>query len=108
MLTKSDFVKHEECPIWLWLHKSRPDLLPEVSPELERVFDTGNQVDQLARKLYPEGIEIEGYFNEGWANTKIAIDRGERVMFQPTAVTLDGLSSRADFLTKDEATGLWD
>ena len=29
-------------------------------------------------------------------------------MFQPTAVTLDGLSSRADFLTKDEATGLWD
>jgi len=26
MLTKSDFVKHEECPIWLWLHGARAGL----------------------------------------------------------------------------------
>lgn len=108
MITKSDFVKHEKCPLWLWLVKARKDLLPEVTPELQRIFDFGNLIDQLVRKLYPEGVEIEGYHQQGWANTQIAIDKGATVMFQPTAITLDGLSAKADILTKDPETGLWD
>jgi len=107
MLTKSDFIKHEECPIWLWLYKSRPDLLPKETPELRRIFASGNEVDQLSRRLYPEGIEIEGHFEQGWINTQTAIKRGAQVMFQPTAMTQDGLLSQADILVKVPGTDTW-
>ncbi len=108
MITKSDFIKHEECPIWLWLVKYRKDLLPKQSEALTRIFTNGNLIDELARKLYPEGIEIEDRFERGYINTKRMIEEGATVMFQPTAITNDGLGCTADILTKDLKMGLWD
>ena len=75
MLTKTDYKNYLECPMFLWLSKYRPELLPEITPDLQRRFDTGNEVDALAKKLFPGGIEIKGYNKEGWANTQKAIKR---------------------------------
>lgn len=92
--------------MWLWLAKYRPELLPEITPDLQRRFDTGNEVDALAKKLFPGGIEIQGYNKEGWANTQKVIKSGASILFQPTVITGD-LSCRADILTKNK-NDTWD
>ena len=106
MLTKTDYKNYLECPIWLWLSKHRPELLPEITPDLQRRFDMGNEVDTLAKKLFPGGIEIQGYNKEGWENTQKAIKKGATILFQPTVIAGD-LSCRADILTKNK-DGSWD
>src|SRR3989344_5395348 len=57
MLTKTDFMNYIECPMYLWLSKHRPDLLPQDTPEKERIFAMGRQVDELAKKLFEGGVE---------------------------------------------------
>src|SRR3989338_2066401 len=107
MLTKTDFMKYIECPAYLWLSKYMPDLLPEDTPELERIFAMGREVDELSKKLFIGGIEIRGYNQEGWENTEKAIKRGDKVLFQPTVVA-DPLTCRADILTKSKKGDMWD
>lgn len=108
MLTKSSFMKYIECPVYFWLSKHRPELIPENTPELERIFAMGREVDDLARELFPNGVEVKGYNQEGWANTKKVMAKKPSVLFQPTAVTGDNLSCRADILTYDRKNGVWD
>lgn len=108
MLSKSDFKKHIDCPILLWMQKMRKDLLPVETPKLQRRFEMGDEIDRLSRQLYPEGIEVEGYFSEGFANTKALIKSGAKVLLQPTAITVDGLMSQADFLIFDDVSGTWE
>lgn len=108
MLTKSNFMKYIECPMYFWLSKHRPELIPENTPELERIFATGREVDDLARNLFLNGVEVGGYNREGWANTKQAMAKTPAVLFQPTAVTDDNLSCRADILTYDRKNKAWD
>ncbi|MFA5185732.1 MAG: DUF2779 domain-containing protein [Patescibacteria group bacterium] len=106
LLTKSSFTSFIECAIKLWLEKVRPDIgLPE-EPGLERIFEQGRMVDDLARGLYPGGIAIKDYNHAGFKNTQAAIASGAKVLYQPTAVA-DGLSARADILTLGKG-GKWD
>jgi hypothetical protein len=107
MLTKSDFMNYIECPIYLWLSKHRPELIPADTLEKERIFAMGREVDGLARQLFPGGIEIQEYNHEGWQNTKKAIADGAEILFQPTVVA-DPLTCRADILTKSAKGDKWD
>lgn len=107
MLTKSDFMHYIKCPAYLWLSKHMPDLLPEDTPELERIFAMGREVDELSRKLFLDGVEIKGYNQEGWENTKKTMARDGKVLFQPTVVA-DPLTCRADILTKSKKGDSWD
>lgn len=70
MLTKTDFMKYMECPVYLWLAKHRPDLIPEDTLQKEHLFAMGREVDDLARKLFAGGVEIKGFNQEGWENTQ--------------------------------------
>ncbi len=107
MLTKSQFMAYVRCPVELWLLKYRPDLVPLVDSETKRIFAMGNEVDLIARQLFPGGTEISGYNLTGWENTKSAINKGSMVLFQPTAITKD-LSAKADILTQGSIPGTWD
>ena len=54
MLTKSDYIKYLQCKKYLWLHKIRPDLMSEeVDDNLQRIFETGFEVEEFAYKLFP-------------------------------------------------------
>lgn len=107
MLTKSQFMAYMRCPVGLWLIKNRPDLVPAVDVETKRSFAMGNEVDMLAKQLFPSGTEISGYNHTGWENTQKAILNGAQIMFQPTAVTRD-LSAKADIVTNGEVPATWD
>src|SRR3989344_391026 len=107
MLTKTDFMNYLECPMYLWLSKHRRELLPKDTPEKERIFAMGRQVDELAKKLFSAGIEAQGYNEQGWENTKKAIAGGAEIIFQPTAVS-GNIGCRADILVKNKKDNTWD
>lgn len=106
MLTKSNFMQFLRCSCELWLVKQRPDLVPPTDPALQRIFDEGNVVDAWAQKLFPGGVNVDGFGKPAAENTKKAIANGVTVLLQPTFMTSQ-LSCRCDILTKN-TDGSWD
>ena len=107
MLTKTNFMHFVECPVYLWLSKHRPDLLPEATPETRRILEMGREVDLLSRRLFPGGVEVGGFNAEGWKNTKKLMAGSAKILFQPTAVA-SPLTCRADIFTRNNKIGGWD
>ncbi len=56
-LSKSRIVAWKQCPKRLWLQIHRRDLL-EVSGAVERGFQMGYEVGEVAQSLFPEGLLI--------------------------------------------------
>ena len=100
-------MRYMECPMYLWMAKHRPDLIPPNTPETERIFAMGNEVDDLARELFPRGVEVKGYNRAGWQNTQKAMEGPTKIFYQPTVVA-GPLSCRADILTKSKKGNGWD
>nr|MCX6782037.1 DUF2779 domain-containing protein [Candidatus Magasanikbacteria bacterium] len=105
MLTKSQFMNYVKCPVYFWLAKHRPDLIPEDTAATQRLFAMGKEVDLLSRQLFSGGVETAGFNQEGWENTQALLAGSAKVIFQPTAVA-EPLTCRADILTRNGAK--WD
>lgn len=58
-LTKSRYVNGLQCAKWIWLSFNDPSKLPKVDEATQRRFDEGNMVGDLAKKLFPKGIEVK-------------------------------------------------
>lgn len=93
-------MKYVECPVYLWMAKHQPELLPEDTPEKSRILEMGREVDDFSRKLFKNGVGVEGYNQEGWQNTQKSMAGGTKILFQPTVVAGE-LTCRADILEKD-------
>ncbi len=107
MLTKTDFMNYLECPMHLWLSKHRPELLPKDDAEKQRILAAGREVDELAKTLFPRGVEIKSYNQAGWEDTQQAILGGANILIQPTAVEGD-LAARADILVAGNEPDVFD
>ncbi len=61
-LSKTDFLIYRNCARNAWLKIHRPDLYHSkpLSEFDQALFDTGNDVDELARGLFPGGILVTG------------------------------------------------
>lgn len=102
-LSKSDFLKYRACPSYFWLWKYKPELIPDESSEEVRdnKFEQGNQVEAIARQLFPSGVLVDGYNVTAKANTERIIAGGAEVLFQATVITDDNLLAMADVLEKN-------
>lgn len=102
-LSKSDFLKYRTCPSYFWLWKNKPELVPEDSPEEVRKnkFEQGNQVESLARGLFPNGVLVEGYNTQAVSNTERVVSEDASVIFQATVITDNNLLAMADVLERD-------
>jgi len=58
-LSKSKYLVGIQCPKLLWTHYNAKHLLPAVDAATQAVFDQGHQVGELAKRLFPCGIEVE-------------------------------------------------
>jgi len=58
-ISKSNYIKAKQCHKALWLHKHKPELKDTPSSQTESNFAKGIQVGELAKELFPNGIEIE-------------------------------------------------
>jgi hypothetical protein len=98
-LSKSRITEWRQCPKRLWLRVNRPELLKE-SDQMQRAFQIGHEIGEIAQKLCPDGILIEDQNNlsAAIASTKSALkNHPDRPIFEAT-FQHEGLLIRADVL----------
>ncbi len=106
-LTKSQYLKYIQCQKCLWLAKHRKELAPEISETQQAIFDAGYEVEEYAKKLFKKGANVEGYYEVARKHTQKFLKRGEKVIYQATALT-DKLSAMADILVYNSKNKKWD
>ena len=102
-LSKSDFLKYQTCPGYLWLWKNKREVVPEDNPEdVQHRIEQGNEVEGYARQLFPGGLLLEGKPTQTKTETEKAVSNCAKVIFQATVITDDGLLAKADILERGE------
>ncbi|HYD03412.1 MAG TPA: DUF2779 domain-containing protein [Alphaproteobacteria bacterium] len=92
MITKTFYTESQRCKLYGYLNNT---IGPNNTVGLQFRKDEGDKVGELAKKLYPEGVDLVKYSNtEKIQQTKNLRDK---VLFEATAV-YDNLFARADIL----------
>jgi len=107
-LSKSQYIRGLQCHKSLWLYKYKPELRDTPDSQTESAFETGYQVGDLAKELFPNGVEIEfdpKNFNGMITKTKELIKNGTKVIYEATFKE-NGIFAMADILVKNG--DMWD
>jgi hypothetical protein len=101
-LSKTDFIQYLNCPESLWLLKNKPDNYPdgEFSLFLEKLIKEGYEVEEYAKHLFPNGLNLPNNGTPQYTSEKINSDA--KVFFQPSFITQKGVFARIDVLEKLE------
>jgi len=106
LLTKTKFLSGLRCNRLLWIVCNQPEDLPAVDIGTQHIFDQGQEIDELAKKLYPNGIYVSGdSFTDQVRKTREYLGMG-RPLFQAGFKAAD-LYSRVDVLLPD-SNGNWE
>ena len=99
-LSKSDYVLGCSCPKALWLRKNRKDLCEDTS---ESFSEKGYVVQNLAHRLYPEGVMIDAKPWEVSKGAKLTqkLSQEKEVLFEAVAELSWGAFCRTDILQKN-------
>jgi len=57
-ISKSKFLSGLQCHKLLWHAYNAKDLIPEPDAAQQAIFDQGHEVGELAKQLFPDGIEV--------------------------------------------------
>ncbi len=82
-LTKTNYILFRECAKNAWVKIHKPDIYyaQELSQFEKTIIESGNEVDELARKLFPNGILIKAFDDD--TATKALINKKTPVIYQP-------------------------
>lgn len=101
LLSKTDYILGMECEKALWLIKHHPELVPDADAMLQRRFDIGYEVQELARKLFPTGkLVSEGDLQYLAYKTK-KMSEENRILFEATAMLSDKAFCRIDIMERE-------
>lgn len=106
-ISKSKFMRGLISLKELWAHYHQKELIPEPDESLQLIFDQGHEVGELAKDLFPGGIdlaEVQG-FNATLEATKQALDLGKPIF--EASFDAGRMYARADILSPN-AQGSWD
>ena len=59
LISKSKYLAGLQCPKLLWHHYNAKALFPPIDAQTQAIFDEGHAVGQLAKTLFPGGIDLE-------------------------------------------------
>ncbi len=84
ILTKTDYILYRECAknVWYKIHKPEVYNESELSEFEQAIIETGNEVELVARKLFPSGFLIGGRGEETQEKTQFLVEKKEKVLFQ--------------------------
>lgn len=102
-ISKSQYIRGLQCHKSLWLYKNKPELRDAPDYSQESLFNTGHSVGELAKDLFPNGVEVEfdaDNFNGMIAKTKELIANGTEVIYEAT-FSEDDIFAMADILVKN-------
>lgn len=105
-LSKTDYILYRECPKNVWYKIHKPDVYSQLElSEFEKsIMGTGNEVELVARKLFPSGILIERRDEKGQKATWDYIAQKQEILFQPVFVK-DNYLAAIDILKFEPETG---
>jgi hypothetical protein len=107
MLTKSNYIKFLQCKKALWLYKNKPELMSEVDDGTQRMFDSGYEVEAIAYKLFPDGVDTAKDIGESIRETKKLLAEKKPVIFQAT-ISNSNLFCRSDIIRYNQDNDTWD
>ncbi len=113
-ISKSKYLNGMQCPKLLWTQINARDLIPTPSPSQQHIFDTGHQVGDLAKLLYPTGIEVPMDYADLAAthrDTAALMGRpaADRVPIFEASFLVDGRYCRVDVLVPvPDGSDQWD
>src|SRR3989344_4248064 len=98
-LTKTDYILYRECPKNVWYKIHKPDIYSEseLSEFEKQIIETGNEVELVARKLFPTGVLIEGRDTKAQKDTQDYLTKKLEIIFQPIFVK-DGYLAATEIL----------
>ena len=104
-LSKTDYLIFRECHKNAWLKIHRPEIFHQAGlSEFDKaMIETGNEVEEYARKLFPGGVLIEGRDTKAQELTLLHIAAKTPLLFQPAFVK-DGFLTALDILQFDPKT----
>ncbi len=109
IITKSKYINGLKCTKLLWIDCNDRERIPPPDIGLQHVFAQGNEVGELAKKLYPEGIDVpyeRGGFYQNLEETQ-ALLSSRKPLFEAGFLT-DDLYARVDILRPSSKKGKWD
>lgn len=97
LLTKSKYLTGLQCHKYLWISFNDKSKIPPTDPATQFVFDQGHEVGEVAKKLFPEGINIPyDSFQGSIAKTENLLSQ-RKPLFEASILAGD-LYSRVDIL----------
>jgi DNA-directed RNA polymerase subunit N (RpoN/RPB10) len=104
-LSKTDYILCRECSknAWFKIHKPAIFFNSGLSDFEKSIIETGNEVELVARKLFPDGVLVEGRDVKAQQQTLELIANKQRIIFQPIFVKNSFLAA-LDILEFDEKT----
>lgn len=110
-LSKSDYLKAIQCEKFLWFSKNRSDLKPALGDKTKSKFETGEEINELARKYFLGGVKaVDDFFDVSKAvsSTKKLIAKNHPIIFEATAlIESDNCHARIDILRKSQNPNSW-
>ena len=82
MLSKTKYLVGLQCPKLIWTQIHDPGKIPETDPVTQYIFDQGNEVGYLAKKLFPEGIDIPTDNFMGNISDTMNLLKGRKPLFE--------------------------
>ncbi|MFZ2039007.1 MAG: DUF2779 domain-containing protein [Minisyncoccia bacterium] len=109
LISKTDFILYRECPNNVWIKIHRPDEYAkfEVSEFEKSLGKMGNEVEKLARGMFPNGVMVEGRGEEAQKLTKKLIAEKTPVIFQAVFAT-DKYLAATDVLVWNKEANVYD
>jgi hypothetical protein len=105
-LSKSRFLSGTQCAKRLWIETWRPTLVPKPDAATQAIFDQGHTVGELARELFPRGVEIDRARLD-WESALAATREAmlERLPIYEAAFESEGAACRVDILVPVPSLG---
>ena len=107
-ISKSAFMKAEQCLKHFYLYRNHPNLRDKISKEKQFIFQRGTDIGILAQQLFPGGVDVttdekrnQLLFAE---KTKELIEKGVNTIYEATFIYND-LLVMVDILNKED--GKW-
>ena len=104
-LSKTDYLLFRECPKNVWYKIHKPDVYSksEISEFEKSIMETGNDVELVARKLFPTGILIDGKDAKAQKTTHDCLANKQEVLFEPIFIN-NGYLAAIDVLKFESET----
>lgn len=106
LLSKTKYITGLQCPRLIWIQINEPEKIPEIDSVTQHVFDQGHLVGELAKKLFPEGIDVPQDNFMGNIDMTKELLKERKALFE-AGIRAGELYSRVDILSPAGEEG-WD